>query len=347
VVLVEPIRLGARMSPLARAQVALVGAALTAHGVPWTFVGVTTRGDVDGRPLSEIGGTGIFVGAIRDALRADTIDVAVHSLKDLPTMPADDLEVVAIPEREDTRDVLVGCRLADLTDGVRVGTGSPRREMQLLDWAGRSGIDLKVVPVRGNVDTRIARVSSGELDAVVLAAAGLRRLGHLDDLDPSSTDTVVSSLPAEILDHSLMLPAPGQGALACEISRSLSIERRAAVAALDHPIARAESLAERGFLAALEAGCTAPVGTRVVVKSVRGTTLDLTLTAVIGRTLLSNVSEPPKTDPVLRFEASGASSEPWEFGVYQAGQVLSALPDLPRPRRTDHGGGAQQNARSQ
>jgi hydroxymethylbilane synthase len=344
---VEPIRLGARRSPLARAQVALVGAALTAHGVPWTFVGVTTRGDVDGRPLAEIGGTGIFVGAVRDALRAGTIDVAVHSLKDLPTMPANDLEVVAIPEREDTRDVLIGRRLADLTDGVRVGTGSPRRSMQLLDWAARAGIELEVVPVRGNVDTRIGRVSSGEVDAVVLAAAGLRRLGHLVSDDPTQTDIVINSLPAEILDHEVMLPAPGQGALALEISRSLSMECRASVAALDHPIAHAEALAERGFLAALEAGCTAPVGTRVVVKSVRGTTLDLTLAAVIGRTLLSNLSEPPKTDPVLRFEASGASSEPWEFGVYQAGQVLSALPDLPRPRRIDPGGGAQQNARSQ
>jgi hydroxymethylbilane synthase len=343
---VEPIRLGARTSPLARAQVALVSAALAAHGVPSTFVGVTTRGDVDGRPLSEIGGTGVFVGAVRDALRAGEIDVAVHSLKDLPTAPADDLEVVAIPEREDTRDVLIGSRLADLRDGVRVGTGSPRREMQLLDWAGRAGIDLEVVPVRGNVDTRIALVSRGEVDAVVLAAAGLRRLGHLAGHELTEADTVVKSLQAEILDHSVMLPAPGQGALALEISRSLSIERRTAVATLDHPTARAESLAERGFLAALEAGCTAPVGARVVVKSVRGATLDLTLTAVIGRTLLSNLSEPSNTDPVLRFEASGTSREPEDFGVYQAGRVLSALPDLPRHADT-LGAGAQQNARSQ
>ena len=121
---VEPIRLGARRSPLARAQVALVSAALAARGVPSTFVGVTTRGDVDSRQLSEIGGTGVFVGAVRDALRAGSIDVAVHSLKDLPTTPAEDLEVAAIPEREDTRDVLIGCRLVDLRDGVRVGTGS-------------------------------------------------------------------------------------------------------------------------------------------------------------------------------------------------------------------------------
>ena len=340
---IEPIRLGARTSPLARAQVALVSAALAERGVPSTFVGVTTRGDVDGRPLTEIGGTGVFVGAVRDALRAGSIDVAVHSLKDLPTALADDLEVVAIPEREDSRDVLIGCRLADLRDGVRIGTGSPRRAMQLADWSAHAGIELEVLPVRGNVDTRIARVSSGELDAVVLAAAGLRRLGRLTDM---KVDTVVSSLPAEILDHSVMLPAPGQGALALEISRSLSIERRTAVAALDHPTSRAESLAERGFLAALEAGCTAPVGTRVVVKSVRGTTLDLTLRAVIGRTLVSNLSEPPNTDPVLRFEASGSSSDPEDFGAYQAGRALTALPDLPRQAERP-GVGAQQNARSQ
>jgi hydroxymethylbilane synthase len=343
---IEPIRLGARRSPLARAQVALVSAALAARGVPSTFVGVTTRGDVDGRPLAEIGGTGVFVGAVRDALRTGSIDVAVHSLKDLPTAPADDLELVAIPEREDTRDVLIGRRLADLRDGVRIGTGSPRREMQLLDWAARAGIELEVLPVRGNVDTRIGRVGSGELDAVVLAAAGLRRLGHLTGHRSTEANIVVTSLRAEILDHAVMLPAPGQGALALEISRSLSIERRTAVAALDDPIARAEALAERGFLAALEAGCTAPVGTRVVVKSVRGTSLDLTLRAVIGRTLLSNLSEPPKTDSVLRFEASGTSLEPWDFGVYQAGQVLSGLPDL--PRQTEKlGDDAQQNARSQ
>ena len=343
---VEPIRLGARTSPLARAQVALVSAALAARGVPSTFLGVTTRGDVDGRPLSEIGGTGVFVGAVRDALRAGSIDVAVHSLKDLPTAPPDDLELVAIPEREDTRDVLIGARLADLRDGIRVGTGSPRRAMQLLDWAARAGVELDVVPVRGNVDTRIGLVSRGELDAVVLAAAGLRRLGHLADLDATNQETVVSSLPAEILDHRMMLPAPGQGSLALEISSSLSIERRTAVATLDHPIARAESLAERGFLAALEAGCTAPVGARVVVKSVRSTALDLTLTAVIGRTLLSNLSEPSNMGPALRFEASGTSHEPWDFGVYQAGRVLSALPDL--PRHADRpGAGAQQNARSQ
>jgi hydroxymethylbilane synthase len=342
----EPIRLGARTSPLARAQVALVSAALDARGVRSRFVGVTTRGDVDGRPLTEIGGTGVFVGAVRDALRTGAIDVAVHSLKDLPTATEDDLELVAIPEREDTRDVLIGCHLADLRDGSRIGTGSPRREMQLLDWAARTGVELEVLPVRGNVDTRIDRIRRGEVDAVVLAAAGLHRLGHLGDVTPARSTTVVGSLPAEVLDHQMMLPAPGQGALALEISSSLSIDQRSALAALDDPMARAESLAERGFLAALEAGCTAPVGTRAVVKSVRGTSLDLTLTAVIGRTLLSNLSEPPKTDPVLRFEASGTSREPWDFGVHHAGRVLSALLDTPR-HAVQPGGSEQQNARSQ
>ena len=329
----DALRLGARTSPLARAQVELVGAALTARGVPWTFVGVTTRGDVDRRHLAEIGGTGVFVGAVRDALRAGSIDVAVHSLKDLPTGAEADLEVTAVPAREDTRDVLIGRRWADLSDGVRVGTGSPRRAMQLHDWAARSGVALEVVPVRGNVDTRIGLAARGELHAVVLAAAGLRRLGYLTDSDPEAAHTVVCALPAEVLDHAVMLPAPGQGALALETATGLPADLRAAVADLDEPVARAETQAERGFLTALEAGCTAPVGSRAVVKSVRGTSADLTLTAVIGRTLLSNLAEPLPADSVLRFEAHGATSEPWDFGVYHAGRVLAGLPNLPRPRR--------------
>jgi hydroxymethylbilane synthase len=328
-----PLRLGARTSPLARAQVELVGAALSARGVPWTFVGVTTRGDVDRRHLAEIGGTGLFVGAVRDALRAGEIDVAVHSLKDLPTGTEMDIEITAVPAREDTRDVLIGRRLADLGDGVRIGTGSPRRAMQLHDWATRSGVALEVVPIRGNVDTRIGLAARGELDAVVLAAAGLRRLGYLTDAGSEVDGTVVRGLPAEVLDHAVMLPAPGQGALALETSTALDAEARSVVAALDEPVARAEAQAERGFLAALEAGCTAPVGSRAVVKSVRGTSADLTLTAVIGRTLLSNLAEPLAADSVLRFEAHDATSEPWDFGVRQASRVLTGAPDLPRPRR--------------
>ena len=168
---------------------------------------------------------------------------------------------------------------------------------------------------------------------MVLAAAGLRRLGYLADAEPERPTRSSATLPAEILDHAVMLPAPGQGALALETATALDADARAAVAALDDPVARAEAQAERGFLAALEAGCTAPVGSRAVVKSVRGTSADLTLTAVIGRTLLSNLAEPPPADSVLRFEAHSASSEPWDFGVHHAGRVLTGLPNLHRPRR--------------
>jgi hydroxymethylbilane synthase len=323
--LTRSIRLGARKSSLARAQANQVAAALAADGVEVRFVGITTAGDLDQRQLTEIGGTGVFVSAVRDALRRGEIDVAVHSLKDLPTTPAEDLEIIAIPAREDSRDVLVGRRLDDLTTGARVGTGAPRRAMQLLDWAVGRDLQLEVVPIRGNVETRIERVREGKVDAVILAAAGLRRLGLLPELEALPEGITIKRLPAQILDHRVMLPAPGQGALALEIHRSLSIELRDRLALLDNFVARAESLVERGFLSALEAGCTAPVGARAVVKAVRGTSLDLTLTAVIGRTLLSNLSEPTKAGSVLRLEAHGSSTDPEQFGVAHAGEVLAQL----------------------
>jgi hydroxymethylbilane synthase len=321
----QPIRLGARTSALARAQANEVATALAAGGTEVSFVGITTTGDLDQRQLTEIGGTGVFVSAVRDALRRDEIDLAVHSLKDLPTTAAEDLEIIAIPVREDTRDVLVGRQLDDLFDGARIGTGAPRRAMQMIDWAAERGLQLEVVPIRGNVETRIERVREARVDAVILAAAGLRRLGLLPAIDTAPEGIVVKQLPAQILDHQVMLPAPGQGALALEIHRSLSIEIRDRLALLDNPVARAESLVERGFLAALEAGCTAPVGAHAVVTALRGTSLDLTLTAVIGRTLLSNLSEPTKAGSVLRLEARGSSTDPEQFGVAQAGDVLAQL----------------------
>jgi hydroxymethylbilane synthase len=323
--LTRPIRLGARKSALARAQANQVAAALAAGGIDSSFVGITTAGDTDQRHLTEIGGRGVFVSAVRDALYTAEIDVAVHSLKDLPTAEPDDLEIIAIPEREDTRDVLVGCRLNDLAEGARVGTGAPRRAMQILDWAASHNSWLEVVPIRGNVETRIERARAGHVDAVILAAAGLRRLGLLAESEAATDDVVINELPAQILDHQVMLPAPGQGALALEIHRSLSIELRRHLAALDNSVAHAESLVERGFLAALEAGCTAPVGARAAVTAVRGTSLDLTLTAVIGRTLLSNLSEPTKAGPVIRLEAHGSTTDPQQFGVAQAGEVLAQL----------------------
>jgi hydroxymethylbilane synthase len=323
--LTRPIRLGARKSALARAQANQVAAALAVGGIDSSFVGITTAGDTDQRHLTEIGGRGVFVSAVRDALYTAEIDVAVHSLKDLPTAEPDDLEIIAIPEREDTRDVLVGCRLDDLVNGARVGTGAPRRAMQILDWAASHNSWLEVVPIRGNVETRIERARAGQVDAVILAAAGLRRLGLLAESEAATDEVVINELPAQILDHQVMLPAPGQGALALEIHRSLSIELRRHLAALDNSVAHAESLVERGFLAALEAGCTAPVGARAAVTAVRGTSLDLTLTAVIGRTLLSNLSEPTKAGPVIRLEAHGSTTDPQQFGVAQAGEVLAQL----------------------
>jgi hydroxymethylbilane synthase len=221
----------------------------------------------------------------------------------------------------------VGRRLNDLSDGARVGTGAPRRAMQMIDWAAEHDLEVDVVPIRGNVETRIERAREGKVDAVILAAAGLRRLGMLPELEEAPEGCVVKQLPAQILDHQVMLPAPGQGALALEIHRSLSIELRHRLAVLDNQVARAESLVERGFLGALEAGCTAPVGVHAVVTAVRGTSLDLTLRAVIGRTLLSNLSEPTNAGSVLRLEVHGSSDDPEQFGVAHAGEVLAQLPE--------------------
>jgi hydroxymethylbilane synthase len=315
------LRLGARTSPLARAQVELVGAALTARGVPWTFVGVTTQGDVDRRHLAEIGGTGLFVGAVREALRVGSIDVAVHSLKDLPTGAEVDLQVTAVPTREDTRDVLIGRRLADLGDGVRVGTGSPRRAMQLHDWAARTGTTLEVVPIRGNVDTRIGKVTSGELDAVVVAAAGLRRLGRVEEA-------------TELLDPLQMLPAPAQGALAieCRAPATAADEELAAAlrSVLDDEYTRTAVTAERTLLAALEAGCSAPVGALADVVSDlddHGRAIDrISLRAVLG------------TDDgaLLRASATSDIDHAEKLGLALAAELL----DLADPAATHRNAGS-------
>jgi hydroxymethylbilane synthase len=208
-------------------------------------VTITTEGDVNGAPLATLGGTGVFVSALRDALLRGEVDVAVHSLKDLPTTPADGIALAAVPTREDPRDVVVardGMTLGELPHGSRVGTGSPRRAAQL----EALGLGLDVSGVRGNVDTRIGKVASGEYDAVLLARAGLARLGRLDDA-------------TEVLDPLQMLPAPGQGALAIEC-RDDDADLVAGLAALDDPATRAAVTAERAVLATLEAGCSAPLG---------------------------------------------------------------------------------------
>ena len=235
------LRVGTRGSLLARTQTDLVVSAL---GRPVEIVPIVTAGDRSTAALDQIGGTGVFVSALRTALLDGEIDVAVHSYKDLPTARADGIVIAAVPQREDPRDALVardGLTLAELPPGATVGTGAPRRSAQL----NALGLGLSVVPLRGNVDTRLRRVREGALDAVVLALAGLRRLGR---------DAEVS----EILDPIQILPAPAQGALAVECRASDDVTRTL-LSTVDSPDTRAAVAAERALLAALEAGCSAPV----------------------------------------------------------------------------------------
>ncbi|MGW2863423.1 hydroxymethylbilane synthase [Streptomyces sp. NPDC001205] len=246
----KALRLGTRRSKLAMAQSGHVADAVRQlTGRPVELVEITTYGDTSREHLAQIGGTGVFVVALRDALLRGEVDFAVHSLKDLPTAQHPDLVLAAVPVREDPRDVLVardGLTFAELPDGARVGTGSPRRMAQLNAYARSHGMTIETVPIRGNIDTRVGYVTKGELDAVVLAAAGLNRIGRSDVVtDFLSVDTV--------------LPAPGQGALAIECTAA-DADLAAALAELDDPFTRAAVTAERSLLAALEAGCSAPVG---------------------------------------------------------------------------------------
>jgi hydroxymethylbilane synthase len=209
------------------------------------LVGVTTLGDVSKEQMSQIGGTGVFVSALRDALLRGEVDFAVHSLKDLPTGAAPGITLAAVPARDDPRDALVGrdgAKLADLPSGARVGTGAPRRAAQL----NLLRSDVTCVPIRGNAGTRLAKVREGEFDAVVLALAGLARIGQTE-------------LVSEIFEPDNMLPAPGQGALAVECVTE-DEELAGLLASVDHAPTRAAVAAERSLLAALEAGCSAPVG---------------------------------------------------------------------------------------
>jgi hydroxymethylbilane synthase len=239
------IRLGTRRSTLATTQAGMIADQLRGLGHTVEMVEIITIGDTSTVSLSSIGGTGVFAAAIRQALLAGEIDIAVHSLKDLPVAPEPGLLIAAIPVREDPRDALVardGLTLGELPVGSVVGTGSPRRVAQL----AALGLGLRVTDIRGNVDTRISLVHNGSCDAVLLARAGLSRLGRLDEV-------------TESLDPLQMLPAPGQGALAieCRADRPDLFE---ALTPLDDPDTRACVSAERALLAALEAGCTAPVG---------------------------------------------------------------------------------------
>jgi hydroxymethylbilane synthase len=290
------LRLGTRRSALATTQSGWVADRLRAAGHDVELVEITTQGDVSGELLTAIGGTGVFAAEIRKALLDGRIDLAVHSLKDLPTAPEDGLVIAAIPEREDPRDVLVardGLTLGELPAGAVVGTGSPRRAAQL----AALGLGLQIRPIRGNVGTRLGLVESGEVDAILLARAGLSRLGLLDRA-------------TEVIDPIQILPAAGQGALAveCRTDRSDVI---AAVQVLEHADTRARVVAERSLLSTLEAGCTAPIGALAeVVEGEDG--LELSLRAFAG-------SEDGRID--LRRSLVGPCGRPEALGARLA-QIL-------------------------
>jgi hydroxymethylbilane synthase len=260
--------LGTRASPLARTQTELVVALLRSA---WPELRcevriLDTAGDrtqASGEPLPEIGGKGLFTEELERALRDGEIDLAVHSLKDLPTEDAEGVVVGAVTAREDVRDCLVGGTLESLPRGAVVGTSSLRRAAQLR--AARP--DLEVRSIRGNVDTRVRKVQQGEVDATLLAAAGIRRLGLEEHV-------------AEWLEPDVMLSAPGQGALAIQCRAGDPVLEL--VEAVDDSAARAETSAERSFLAALGAGCAAPVAALAVVTRTPRVRLEGLVAAVDG-----------------------------------------------------------------
>ena len=314
-----PLVVGARRSPLSRAQAEWVGDRLRERwpGLPVEYRFISTAGDRDrSTPLPAIGAKGLFTEELERALRGGRLDLAVHSLKDLPAEAPDGLTLAAVPEREDPRDVLVvrdvrgGAgplrgpeALNRLPAGARVGTSSLRRAAQLR--AHRS--DIEPMPVRGNVGTRLRKLDEGGFEALVLAAAGLRRLG----LWP----------PGACLLEEGWLPAPGQGALGLEC-RAGDAEVLGRVGALDDDDARAEVTAERALLAALEGGCRVPIAARAR-RSGDGLRLEAAVYDVAG-------------GPPLEAATRGRAAEARELGLRLAARLLDAGADalVARARRS-------------
>ena len=298
-----PLRLGTRGSALAVTQSRWVAQRVeVVAGTPVALVEIKTAGDLaKDRPLFEIGGKGLFTGELDRALLTGEIDLAVHSLKDVPTELPDGISVGAVPEREDARDVLVGpsgtgVTLATLPRGARIGTSSLRR--MALVRALRP--DLSPEELRGNLDTRIRKVDQGEVDAIVVAAAGVHRLGARDRI-------------SEYLDLGSWLPAPGQGALAVTV-RSDDVPRFSWLRSLDHPPSRAATTAERALLAVLGAGCRLPVGA-------------LGLPFGGGLRLKGLVAHPDGTRAV-RAEGTGAQDDPDALGRSVAEALIRRGADL-------------------
>lgn len=290
------LRLGTRASLLATTQSGTVADQLRALGHDVELVEIVSEGDLSQASGTSLVGsaTGVFVNALRDALHDGRIDLAVHSLKDLPTAPAPGLVIAAIPSREDPADAVVardGLALAGLPLGARVGTGSPRRVTQL----ARQRPDLAIVGVRGNIDTRIGKVASGEYDAVILARAGVARIGRLEDV-------------SEVLDPLTILPAPGQGALAVECRADSSAAE--VIAVLDDAVSRAAVTAERALLAELEGGCSAPIGAYARVEG--------------DRLVLDAIALSPTGSHAIRQSAEGTVAQAAELGVRLAQNMLDA-----------------------
>lgn len=297
-----PLAIGTRGSQLALTQAQGIADRLAAScGRDVKLVPISTQGDRDqSSPLDALGGQGVFVAALREALLNGEVDVAVHSLKDLPTATDPRLLLAAIPRREDPRDAVVardGLTLGELPAGSRIGTGSPRRTAQL----NALGLGLDVVAIRGNVDTRLGKVASGEYDAVVVALAGLLRLGRAD-------------AATELLDPIQVLPAPGQGALACEC-RADDDATAQILAVLDDADSRSAVTAERSLLATMEAGCSAPIGALAEVVSGDGGD-ELWLRGVVA-----DISG----TPIVRLSATGSPRDPAAVGERLAAELLASV----------------------
>ncbi len=294
----DVVRVGTRASALATTQARHVAALVEAElGARTELVEIATEGDRSGAPLASMGGTGVFATALREALLDGRVDVAVHSLKDLPTAPADGIRLAAVPPREDPRDVVVArdeLTLGELPVGSRVGTGSPRRAAQV----HALGLGLEIADIRGNVETRVRKVRDGEYDAIVIARAGLARLGRLDEA-------------TEVLDPLQMLPAPGQGALAVECREGDALGDR--LATLDDPGARAAVTAERAVLATLEGGCAAPIG--VLAEMVEGEEGD--------ELWIRAVALSPDGALSVRRSASGSPEQAADLGARLAADMLA------------------------
>lgn len=302
------LRVGTRGSALAMAQSTRVAEELERAGYATQLVTVATAGDQSSRPISEIG-VGVFTSALREALAAGEVDVAVHSYKDLPTEPDPRLSLAAVPAREDPRDAWIGrdgLTLGELPPGSVVGTGSPRRASQLRAL----GLGLEVRDIRGNVDTRLRKVTDGELDAIVLARAGLARTGRLEVI-------------TETLDPQRMLSAPAQGALAVECRVDDVDSEHLLQSVLDDAASRAAASAERALLAALEAGCSAPVGALAEVVE------DLDTDGREVRRLFVRGVVATDDDTLVRASVTGETTAAEWLGRDLAAQLLEARDALP------------------